>query len=205
MLVERISSRVHRSQYSCRTPSYPKSLNRDARRKQMVDIAAANQALNKRLQEAQPVYHVNKWEKDMQKREKVLKLICEYPYELNAEKSVPRRRSTLDRTRRKKRGQRLSPLGSRLVFSKDLTIAGRVFIVEIYSLGHGVSIQAYDRGSFDSFSLDLGSEQVANLIGPSHNYFKLASLLGMDNDKLALIERPQEYSKDYYDPFAISS
>ena len=57
-----------------------RSLNRDARKRELLKITMENQAILRRLQEQKPNYDVFKWEEEAQKRKKILKNICEYPY-----------------------------------------------------------------------------------------------------------------------------
>jgi len=43
-----------------------------------------NQAILKRLQDQPANYNMTKWEEDEQERKKLLKNICEYPYQLES-------------------------------------------------------------------------------------------------------------------------
>ena len=45
-------------------------------------ITMENQFILKRLQEQQSYYNKDEWEGDFKKREKILKVMCEYPYQL---------------------------------------------------------------------------------------------------------------------------
>ena len=60
--------------------SAKRSLNRDARKRELLKITMENQAILRRLQDQQPNYNVIKWEEENQQRKKLLKNICEYPY-----------------------------------------------------------------------------------------------------------------------------
>ena len=42
-----------------------------------------NQAILRRLQDQQPNYNVIKWEEEEAQRKKLLKNICEYPYQID--------------------------------------------------------------------------------------------------------------------------
>lgn len=59
-----------------------RSLNKDARKRELLKITMENQAILKRLQDKQPNYNVVKWETEAFERKKILNNICEYPYAL---------------------------------------------------------------------------------------------------------------------------
>lgn len=56
-----------------------RSLNRDARKRELMKITKENMQILKRLQDKKAYYDVNSWQKDEVKRKKVLANICEYP------------------------------------------------------------------------------------------------------------------------------
>lgn len=62
------------------TMSQKKSLNRDARRRELIKITLENQAFLRRLQSKQSNYNVVRWEEAELERKKLLKNICEYDY-----------------------------------------------------------------------------------------------------------------------------
>jgi hypothetical protein len=49
-----------------------KSLNREARKRELLKITMENQAILKRLQDKQPNYNVNKWEEEEMGRKRLL-------------------------------------------------------------------------------------------------------------------------------------
>lgn len=55
-----------------------KSLNREARKRELLKITMENQAFLRRLQDKQPNYNVYRWEEEENERKKLLKNICEY-------------------------------------------------------------------------------------------------------------------------------
>lgn len=69
-----------------------RSLNRDARKRELLKITMENQAILRRLQEQKPNYDVMKWEEEAQKRKRLLKNICEYPYAID---QAPHNSSTM--------------------------------------------------------------------------------------------------------------
>lgn len=56
-----------------------RSLNREARRRELIKITKENQQILKRLQNKQANYNVSKWQRDEENRNKILRNICEYP------------------------------------------------------------------------------------------------------------------------------
>eukprot|EP00347_Sterkiella_histriomuscorum_P011499 403372221 len=57
-----------------------KSLNGESRRQKIIKITLENQSILKRLQDKASFYKVQDWETDFQRREAILKKMCEYPY-----------------------------------------------------------------------------------------------------------------------------
>jgi len=57
-----------------------KSLNRDARKRELMKITMENQKILHRLQDRGATYNVTNWAKENEKRKKLLNNICEYPY-----------------------------------------------------------------------------------------------------------------------------
>lgn len=58
-----------------------KSLNREKRRRELVQITLENQAFLKRLQQKASTYSVEKWENEFGQQTKYRDQICEHPYE----------------------------------------------------------------------------------------------------------------------------
>ena len=56
-----------------------RSLNREARKRELIKITKENQQILKRLQDKQASYDVNRWAKAEEGRKKILRNICEYP------------------------------------------------------------------------------------------------------------------------------
>lgn len=61
---------------------FKRSLNREARKRELMKITRENQVILKRLQEKKPNYNVTRWAQEDQERRKILNNICEYPYQL---------------------------------------------------------------------------------------------------------------------------
>merc|ERR1711871_121744 len=59
-----------------------KSLNKEARRRELLRITADNQAILKRIQERQPFYNHLEWERERMQNEKYLRNISQFPESL---------------------------------------------------------------------------------------------------------------------------
>lgn len=67
---------------------FKKSLNREARKRELMKITRENQVILKRLQEKKPNYNVTQWAKEDQSRRKILSNICEFPLVQSQEQSI---------------------------------------------------------------------------------------------------------------------
>jgi len=56
-----------------------RSLNRDARKRELTKITKENQLILKRLQDKSANYNVSRWQREEIQRKRVLTNICEYP------------------------------------------------------------------------------------------------------------------------------
>merc|ERR1719355_137470 len=70
---------TERSDRAKSAPSGPPSLNRDSRKTELMRITQENQAILKRIQQAQPVYNHVEWEDSYRRSEVYLRNKCEYP------------------------------------------------------------------------------------------------------------------------------
>jgi len=62
----------------------PNSLNKDYRKKELIRITQENQAILKRIQQAQPIYSHIQWEESHRRNQGYLRNSCEYPLVLKA-------------------------------------------------------------------------------------------------------------------------
>eukprot|EP01001_Neometanema_parovale_P009304 NODE_5548_length_934_cov_101.918619_g5325_i0.p1 GENE.NODE_5548_length_934_cov_101.918619_g5325_i0~~NODE_5548_length_934_cov_101.918619_g5325_i0.p1 ORF type:complete len:251 (+),score=63.17 NODE_5548_length_934_cov_101.918619_g5325_i0:82-753(+) len=79
-LVRRMTEIMQRSAIDTRNQVEYKSLNKDARRRELVRITQENQALLRRIQGRQPTYSHLEWEQDRERNEHLCERICRYPY-----------------------------------------------------------------------------------------------------------------------------
>lgn len=93
-LLEKMRRIMVEPQTDMAEPFMKGSLNREARKRDMVKIMNENEALLRRIQARAPNYDVQNWEKEHVDKEKLLSNIGEYPYR-SATVSLPPRRGKL--------------------------------------------------------------------------------------------------------------
>eukprot|EP00294_Goniomonas_avonlea_P009900 CAMPEP_0114561416 /NCGR_PEP_ID=MMETSP0114-20121206/11992_1 /TAXON_ID=31324 /ORGANISM="Goniomonas sp, Strain m" /LENGTH=219 /DNA_ID=CAMNT_0001747049 /DNA_START=42 /DNA_END=701 /DNA_ORIENTATION=- len=71
---------THPQTVDLRQPAPPvRSLNKEARKRELMRITEENQQILRRIQHKEPYYNHHQWEEDRIKAEQYLKNICEYP------------------------------------------------------------------------------------------------------------------------------
>ena len=70
--------------------AYKRSLNKEYRRKELLKITMENHAILKRLQDKQPTYSAARWEDEYKDKLSLFNLVCEYPFQLQHDKSFIR-------------------------------------------------------------------------------------------------------------------
>lgn len=177
-----------------------KSLNKDARKKQLVQITMENQALLKRLQEKQPSYNINKWEKERANNEKMLKNICEYPYRLGVTDDLKRRNSSEHKSKHisnPKKPRKLAPLDSdqKIVYKKGVVIADRHFNIEITLDNENLIITAIDEVTPDTFMLEIPISEAIEIMGGKKKYANLVNKFTLEDGELVLLEAQEVTGK----------
>merc|ERR1719401_225269 len=79
ILLQKMSDIMKSATYVDRGKSGPPSLNRDSRKTELMRITHENQAILRRIQQAQPVYNHVAWEDSYRKSGAYLKNTSEYP------------------------------------------------------------------------------------------------------------------------------
>jgi hypothetical protein len=181
--------------------SYPKkSLNKLARKRQLMQICMENQAMLKRLNEKKSSYNIGKWERERIDKEKVLANICEYPYKLGVTDDYRKRNGSVTRnssvfSRPVKKPRKLEPLeNSKVVFKRGMNISDRSFLVEMLLEGDILNVSVYDVDNPETFTLEIPIEEAILLMGGKGKYEALAKQLSMEDGELVLIEPPTAVS-----------
>jgi len=181
--------------------SYPKkSLNKQARKRQLTQICMENQAMLKRLNEKKSSYNIGKWERERIDKEKVLANICEYPYKLGVTDDYRKRNGSVTRnssvfSRPVKKPRKLEPLeNSKVVFKRGMNISDKSFLVEMLLEGDILNVAAYDVDNPETFTLEMPIDEAIILMGGKGRYEALAKQLSMEDGELVLIEPPTAVS-----------
>jgi E3 ubiquitin-protein ligase TRIP12 len=188
-----------------------KSLNRAARKQELLKITLENQAILRRLQDKQSNYNVSKWENDHRHRQELLKNMSEYPYEMQnmgkkrrfnmseAGGTAYRPRSLGPRQtwRSKNNTAKTAPIvkqaealdENRIVhYKKGKQLGNGYYIVEISSNSNNLFIAAYDVESTESFLITLQEKRASELMVEfENNYELMASSLQVMNKRLYLL------------------
>lgn len=217
LLLEKMSSIMKGKQEPKPQPARKRSLNQDFRRRELVKITQENQALLRRLQGRTSAYSTYRWEVDRKKTERLLKNICEFPYQLGVTAYDGRRRYGSMETRavprqeageaggRKEgsfrpagtteRHRRLAPLdhdpSKELLFKRGVNINDKYFLVEITKIPGSVEITAFDIETPDSYKLQLGDKEALQMMQGDRNYDRLVELLVFQKGELMLMEEKQ--------------
>lgn len=151
-----------------------RSLNRDTRRKRLVEITFENYALLDRIRGQTSCYSLKQWRRERKRTERVLERICEYPYQLGKEKRA---------------GKVLRPLRNSAVtvYKHSVSIGGKAFLVEIRRAAGSCWISALDSEKAESYSLTVGEEEAAVMMA-SGGYERILDYLVFRNGELMLLD-----------------
>lgn len=203
ILLQKMSDIMKHQTFSAdRAKSGPPSLNRDARKTELMRITQENNNILRRIQQAQPVYNHVQWEDSYRRSFAYLKNSCEYAPVL---------------LRRKvSRGGSLMPLGGRegelsrgvgstagtasdgrahettgeelrYVMKEGKRIGDRYYLVEMATDGRTLAISAYDGDKQQTMEL-LVNEKNHRRLYREHNgdYNAIAELLRVEGEQLLL-------------------
>ncbi|CAG9315807.1 TRIP12_1 [Blepharisma stoltei] len=162
-----------------------KSLNKEARRKEMMQITADNFELWKRLHNRKSSYDIKQLRKDREQNEQYITLRCEYPYVIGPVLSSDKTSSTKNFNHKR---IKLSPIDGeekQLLFKKTGMISEKFFYVEVYKKKSNAWIHAYN-GETLIYTLKISLNELKSIIGKSRDYEKLLKLLKLENDELIL-------------------
>jgi len=153
-----------------------RSLNRDTRRKRLVEITFENYALLDRIRGQTSCYSLKQWRRERKRTERVLERICEFPYRLGKER---------------KAGKVLRPLRNSAVtvYKHTVSIGSKPFLVEIRISASNCSISALDPEKAESYSLTIGEEE-AGVMMASGGYERIVDYLVFVNGELRLLDSP---------------
>lgn len=184
----------------------PQSLNRDARKKELLRITKENQSILRRIQQAQPVYNHIEWEGSHRKQASYLKNCAEYPLVLKSARGPSKRSSELTpldlngrpneellTSRSEKSGMKgatdLGEEGVRYVLKEGIRIGDTYYLVEMSTDGRALSISAYDGDTQTLLELSVQEKVHRRLYREANgDYAALARRLRVEGRRLVLEE-----------------
>eukprot|EP00392_Amoebophrya_sp_AT5.2_P011770 g11855.t1 len=127
------------------------SMNRDARKKELLRITHENQLILKRIQRAQPMYNHVKWEESYKQNQTYLKNCCEYPVVLRKQMAAGLEGSLAAQAtvgegsgKLEKYSEKAADLKYVLKEGKRKKIGESYYLVEMATDGRTLTISAYD-------------------------------------------------------------
>uniref|UniRef100_A0A6T0T8J7 Uncharacterized protein n=1 Tax=Alexandrium monilatum TaxID=311494 RepID=A0A6T0T8J7_9DINO len=212
ILLQKMSDIMKSSTYSgARAQSGPPSLNRDARKTELMRITQENQGILKRIQRAQPVYNHVQWEDSYRRSAQYLKNSSEYPLVLKRKTSSSRGSSltplgakegmstSLERASSSRGGlggtsmeaaggaSELGPEDLRYVLKEGKRIGGRYYLVEMATDGRTLAVSAYDGDNQKTLELLVNERNHRKLYRDANgDYNAIVEKLRIDGDQLTL-------------------
>lgn len=176
---------------SAKRPNYPLlrpgSLNRLVRKRALATISSENQALLRRLKQQTPNYSAAQWRLTERRTEELLKLRCEFPYQLTPR---PRTRSCTPVEKRKGRNIEEDRF---VVFRGATMIEDHEYLVEMSTDQRLFWVVAFSRDSPESVSTELSYAEAMERAG-SLGYEALLAALVIEDGALCL--RPSGIQTD---------
>ncbi len=190
-----------------------KSLNKEARKRELLKITMENQSILRRLQDKNSYYNVSKWENDEISRKRMLSNICEYPYLLE-QMSITQSMHTSQTghynsgppdfiIKKKKNALTSQPFYKKRGYTNDVAKKqvlyqgrqslgdenGANFDVEIFlSQKDDLIVTALHVERTDSFVIEIEASKVAQLAGEFQNdYADMAEHLKIMNKRMVLL------------------
>ncbi|CAK8987774.1 Sperm axonemal maintenance protein CFAP97D1 (CFAP97 domain-containing protein 1) [Durusdinium trenchii] len=184
----------------------PSSLNKDARRKELLRITRENQSILKRIQQAQPVYNHVEWEDQHRRNATYLKNRCEFPVVLR----TPRRgrdfvSSELVNMGEEEEGamtSRSAPSTSRAppkdlaeganqkyVLKEGMKLSDTYYLVDMSTDGRNLFVSAYDNSSSTTLELVIKEKLHRQLYRETNgDYRRIADRLKVTEEGKLLLD-----------------
>jgi E3 ubiquitin-protein ligase TRIP12 len=193
----------------------PVSLNRDYRKAELIRITKENQAILKRIQQAQPIYNHVEWEECHQKNDTYLRNCCEYPVTLPSrakgdgsglialgsgqegmeqyKDSQQKLESYMEEDRKRAMEEANAAKEAsaeeelRYVLKEGKKIGEGYYLVEMATDGRTMTISAYDGDTQKTLELLVNEKNHRKLYRETNgDYSAIASRLRVDGDRLIL-------------------
>jgi E3 ubiquitin-protein ligase TRIP12 len=198
ILLQKMSDIMRNASYSAdRAKSGPPSLNRDSRKMELMRITQENQAILKRIQQAQPVYNHVAWEDSYRRSGSYLRNSAEYPIVL--QKRLSSSRISLTPLGKDSNGfDKLDQQSGvhkpeedadelRYVLKEGKKIGQTYYLVEMATDGRTLAISAYDGDSRRTLELLVNEKNHRRLYRDANgDYNLIAEKLRVEGEQLVL-------------------
>jgi len=204
ILLQKMSDIMRKPLYRFRSDvGGPVSLNKDARKKELIRITEDNQAILRRIQRTEPVYNHLQWEEGHRRNELYLRNACEYPVvlrrgdrhnmsapDLLSPSSHEPQQDTLERLLQEDAEKKKEPEEADLKFvlKEGKKIGESYYLVEMATDGRTLTISAYDGDAQQTLELLINEKNHRRLHREcGGDYSALASRLAVDGDRLHIV------------------
>mmetsp|Transcript_41763 Transcript_41763/g.75823 ORF Transcript_41763/g.75823 Transcript_41763/m.75823 type:complete len:286 (+) Transcript_41763:119-976(+) len=195
ILLQKMSDIMRSPGYSSmRARSGPVSMNKDARKVELMRITQENQNILKRIQRAQPMYNHVEWEDSYRASTGYMKNLCEYPPALT--KGRTSRAGSLKPIQDRPRGEEYGKVANyqaensdagemRYVLKEGKTIGREHYLVEMATDGRTLAVSAFHGDSKRTMELLVNERNHRRLYRECNgDYNAMANLLVLDGDEL---------------------
>jgi len=200
-----IAKHQHIPQLSARQPG-PQSLNREARKKELLRITKDNQSILKRIQQAQPVYNHVELEGTHRRNLSYLKNCSEFPLVLRSARGrpselVPLAGAGAPQASRpaSARSSKTAPAGEdasdppstclEYVLKDGKMIGDTYYLIEMATDGRALYVSAYEGDTQTTLELTVEEKVHRKLFRETDgDYSLIAQQLTVDDDRLVLVE-----------------
>eukprot|EP00931_Biecheleriopsis_adriatica_P023966 TRINITY_DN15029_c0_g1_i1.p1 TRINITY_DN15029_c0_g1~~TRINITY_DN15029_c0_g1_i1.p1 ORF type:complete len:311 (+),score=55.64 TRINITY_DN15029_c0_g1_i1:117-1049(+) len=187
----------------------PVSLNRDARKKELLRITRENQSILKRIQQAQPVYNHVEWEDEHRRNAGYLKNRCEFPVVLRTPRTGKYATSELRNVGHEDEGSftaRSAPVGGKavqpdlddganqkFVLKEGMKLSETYYLVDMTTDGRNLFVSAYDNNTGTTLELVVKERIHRRLYRESNgDYRKIASRLQVSTQGQLLLDGEED-------------
>eukprot|EP00439_Symbiodinium_sp_Y106_P016880 s880_g2.t1 len=189
--------------------SGPSSLNKDARKKELIRITRENQCILKRIQQAQPVYNHVEWEDQHRRNVTYLKNRCEFPVVLRTPRRERYASSELvhlgeeeagDMTSRSAPSTGRGPpkdvlqdfadgTNQKYVLKEGMKLSDNYYLVDMSTDGRNLFVSAYDNTTSNTLELVIKERLHRQLYRETNgDYRQIADRLKVSGDGKLLLD-----------------
>jgi E3 ubiquitin-protein ligase TRIP12 len=195
----------------------PVSLNKDARKKELLRITRENQTILKRIQQAQPVYNHVEWEDEHRKNCNYLKNRCEFPVMLRTPRQGTSELVSMvedDGAMTARSAQSSSAAqqdltdgaNQRYVLKEGMKLSDTYYLVDMSTDGRNLYVSAFDSNSSVTLEVEVKEKTHRKLYREANgDYRRIAQRLKVSSQGRLLLDGVEEESHDVMDELDASS